>query len=457
MVLTGAHYIYIFFIVIILMAMMMKKDTIVPCILGVFLLALFYTNNIASSIGAVFNGLIISLVELGPIILIISIMVALSKSLESNYAIEYMIRPFSKVIKNETTAFFVIGFTMLILSWFFWPSPAVALVGAIFLPIAIRSGLPAIGVAVSLNLFGHGLALSTDFIIQGAPSITSGAAGLEVADVINNGMILFWVMAIVTIGVAFYMLKKDIKNGLFKDELSDIKEISIKTFNKKAKISTFLVLISFSLDIVAMSIFSLRGGDATALLGGTAIFLLIIINIINHGKESLEKICDNITDGFSFGIKIFAVIIPIGSFFYMGEVSPLTQLLGDVLPSNSQGLLSDIGVYLSQIVPLNKYIVCAMETLVGFITGLDGSGFSGMALAGSTASVFGTAINANVGTLAALGQIGAIWTGGGCLVPWAVVSAAAICGVSPLELAKRNLIPVVTGLVVTSIVAMFII
>jgi hypothetical protein len=457
MVLTGAHYIYIFFIVIILMAMIMKKDTIVPCILGVFLLALFYTNNIASSIGAVFNGLIISLVELGPIILIISIMVALSKSLESNYAIEYMIRPFSKVIKNETTAFFVIGFTMLILSWFFWPSPAVALVGAIFLPIAIRSGLPAIGVAVSLNLFGHGLALSTDFIIQGAPSITSGAAGLEVADVINNGMILFWVMAIVTIGVAFYMLKKDIKNGLFKDELSDIKEISIKTFDKKAKISTFLVLISFSLDIVAMSIFSLRGGDATALLGGTAIFLLIIINIINHGKESLEKICDNITDGFSFGIKIFAVIIPIGSFFYMGEVSPLTQLLGDVLPSNSQGLLSDIGVYLSQIVPLNKYIVCAMETLVGFITGLDGSGFSGMALAGSTASVFGTAINANVGTLAALGQIGAIWTGGGCLVPWAVVSAAAICGVSPLELAKRNLIPVVAGLVVTSIVAMFII
>lgn len=457
MVLSGAHYIYVFFIVIILIAMMMKKDTIVPCILGVFFLALFYTNNIASSIGAVFNGLIISLVELGPVIMIISIMVALSKSLESNYAIEYMIKPFSKVIKNETTAFFIIGFTMLILSWFFWPSPAVALVGAIFLPIAIRSGLPAIGVAVSLNLFGHGLALSTDFIIQGAPSITSGAAGVEVSDVINNGMVLFWVMAIVTIGVSFYMLKRDIKNGLFKDELNNVKEVSIKQFNIKAKIATFLVLILFLLDVVAMFAFDLKGGDATALLGGTAIFLLIIINIINYGKKSLEQICDNITDGFLFGIKIFAVIIPIGAFFYMGEVSPLTQLLGNVLPSGSQGLLSDIGIYLSQIVPLNKYIVCSMETIVGFITGLDGSGFSGMALAGSTASVFGTAINANVSTLAALGQIGAIWTGGGCLVPWAVVSAAAICGVSPLELAKRNLIPVVTGLTVTTIVAMFII
>ncbi len=36
MVLTGAHYIYILFMVIILITMIMKKDTIVPCILGVF-------------------------------------------------------------------------------------------------------------------------------------------------------------------------------------------------------------------------------------------------------------------------------------------------------------------------------------------------------------------------------------------------------------------------------------
>lgn len=457
MVLTGAHYIYIFFILIILFTMIMKKDTIVPCILGVFLLALFYTSNLSSSVGAIFNGLIISLRELGPVIMIISIMVSLSKSLEDNYAIEYMIKPFSKVIKNETTAFFTVGISMMILSWFFWPSPAVALVGAIFLPIAVRSGLPAIGVAVALNLFGHGLALSTDFIIQGAPSITAGAAGIDVSSVINDGMILFWVMAIVTIGVSFYMLKRDIKNGLFKDEIKENKKVEVKVFNIKAKIATFLVLILFSLDILAMFKFDLKGGDATALLGGTAIFLLIIINIINHGKGSLDNICENITDGFLFGMKIFAVIIPIGAFFYMGEVLPLTDLLGEVLPATSQGLLSDIGVALSEVVPLNKYLVASIQTIVGCITGLDGSGFSGMALAGSTAAVFGTAIDCNVGALAALGQIGAIWTGGGCLVPWALVPAAAICGVSPIELAKRNLIPVLTGLAVTTIVAMFII
>ena len=78
--------------------------------------------------------------------------------------------------------------------------------------------------AVAINLFGHGLALSTDFIIQGAPSITAGAAGIPVESVMTEGMPLFWVMAIVTISVAFYMLRRDIKNGLFEQELAVAKK-----------------------------------------------------------------------------------------------------------------------------------------------------------------------------------------------------------------------------------------
>ncbi|WP_458415477.1 hypothetical protein ACNQFZ_18315 [Schinkia sp. CFF1] len=45
--------------------------------------------------------------------------------------------------------------------------------------------------------------------------------------------------------------------------------------------------------------------------------------------------------------------------------------------------------------------------------------------------------------------------GGGTIVPWALIPAAAICGVNPFELARRNLVPVVIGLVVTTVVAMF--
>lgn len=454
---TGAHYIYILFIIVILITMIMKKDTVVPCILGIFCLGLFYTNNIAGSLGAVFNSFIVSLGELGPIILIISIMVALSKALETNHAINYMIKPFSRFIKNPTTAFFVIGIAMMLLSWFFWPTPAVALVGAIFLPVAMRAGLPAIGVAMALNLFGHGLALSTDFVIQGAPAITAGAAGIEVFDVISQGMPLYWIMAVVTISVAFWGLRKDLKKGMFREELQDVEHEEIKEFNKNAKIATFLVLIGFILDIVAMSVFDLKGGDASALLGGTAVFLIIIINLMNHKKKCFDVTCENIIEGFVFGIKIFAAIIPIAAFFYMGEVAPITSVLGEVLPANSQGLLSDIGVALSNTIPLNRFAVCSIQTVVGAITGLDGSGFSGISLVGSLANVFGTAIDGSVGALCALGQIAGIWTGGGCLVPWGLISAAAICGVSPIELAKRNFKPIIIGFVVTTIAAMFII
>jgi len=455
--LTTAHYIYISFIFIILVTMILKKDTVVPCILGIFSLGIFYNKTVFGAIGAVFNSFIISLNELGPIILIIAIMVALSKALEENDAIEYMVKPFSKVIKNPTSAFFVTGVVMLILSWFFWPTPAVALVGAIFLPVAIRAGLPAIGVAVALNLFGHGLALSTDFFIQGAPSITSGAAGIEVADVINDGMILFWVMAIVTIAVAFYTLKRDIKKGLFLNEVKDTEEKQEKKFNIKARIATLMVGVAFTLDIAVMFIFDLKGGDATALLGGTAVFLIILIDLMNYGKDSFDKVCENIIDGFVFGIKIFGAIIPIAAFFYMGEVDPLTSVFGPVLAKGSGGLLSDIGIAISNSVPLNKVAVAGIQTVVGAITGLDGSGFSGISLVGSLASVFGTAINASIGGLAALGQIAGIWVGGGCLVPWGLISAAAICGVDPIELAKRNFKPVIIGLIVTTIVAIFII
>ena len=457
MVLTGAHYIYILFMLAILIIMIMKKDVIVPCILGIFCLGLFYTQSIPQATNAVFNALIVSLNELAPVILIISVMVALSKALEDNNAINYMIKPFSKIIKTPTTAFFVVGIVMFLLSWFFWPTPAVALVGAIFLPVAMEVGLPAIGVAMALNLFGHGLALSTDFVIQGAPAITGGAAGIEAAQVISEGMPLFWVMGIVTIAAAFYYLRRDLKKGIFKEELKQVEHVEIKSFNKKAKIATLLVLIGFALDIAAMYALNLKGGDATALLGGTALLLIVIINAMNHKKDCLDSVCKNVIDGFVFGIKIFGAIIPIAAFFYMGEVAPITSVLGEVLPAGSQGLLSDMGIALSQAVPLNKLAVASIQTVVGAITGLDGSGFSGISLVGSLASVFGTAVNASVGALCALGQIAGIWVGGGCLVPWGLISAAAICGVSPVDLAKRNFKPIMIGFVVTTIVAVFII
>ena len=55
-----------------------------------------------------------------------------------------------------------------------------------------------------------------------------------------------------SIGVAFYGLRKDIKKGKFDLELQAVEHEEITEFNPKAKIAVFLVLIGFVLDIVAM-------------------------------------------------------------------------------------------------------------------------------------------------------------------------------------------------------------
>ena len=442
--------------VVVLITMIMKKESIIPCILGIFFLGLYYNKSLIGALGAIFSALTVALNELGSVIIIIGIMVALSKALQENRAIDFMVEPISKVVKNPTSAFFISGIFMLLMSWFFWPSPATALVGAIFLPIAIKAGLPEIGLAMAINLFGHGIALSTDFIIQGAPSITSGAAGIGVNEVMSEGVILYIVMTVVTIGTAFYMIRKDLKIGKLDTKIMKVDQIRIKDIHLPAKISIWLVIIAFILDIVAMYKFDLKGGNATGLLGATAIMLLIIINFMNNPNTTLDKVTEQLVEGFVFGIKIFAVIIPIAAFFYMGDMS-LVTVFGDVLAEGSQGLLGDIGLALSEVVPFNKIAAACIETVVGGITGLDGSSFSGMSLAGSTAAVFGAAIDVNVGALSALGQIAATWVGGGCIVPWALAPAAAICGVKPVDLAKRNFIPVMVGLVVTTIVAIFII
>ncbi len=47
--------------------------------------------------------------------------------------------------------------------------------------------------------------------------------------------------------------------------------------------------------------------------------------------------------------------------------------------------------------------------------------------------------------------------GGGTVIPWAIIPVAAICGVDAFELAKKNLKPVVIGLIITTIVAIIII
>ncbi|WP_071396026.1 hypothetical protein [Bacillus tuaregi] len=459
--LSAIHFLYVLFIVFIIGFMVMRRDTTLICIIGIFAIAIMATGSLAGSVISIFTGFVYAITELLPTILIISIIVAMSRSLTITGINDVMISPFSRFIRTPGLAYWIIGLLMMVISFFFWPSPAVALMGAVLLPVAIRVGLPALGVAMAMNLFGHGIALSGDFVIQAAPKLTGDAAGLPVQEVISASIPLVIVMGAVTTVCAFYFLKRDIKSGKLittSHEVTAVQKTSQPSLlsNNQKRFFALLIPILFAIDVAVMSLLDLTGGDATALIGGTSIFILILITLVSHKSKGLEQTTDYIIEGFQFGFKVFGPVIPIAAFFYLGDAG-FTTIIGDYLPKASNGIVNDLGVALASAVPLSKEIAAITLTAVGTITGLDGSGFSGISLAGSIASLFATAIGSGAATLTALGQIAAIWVGGGTLVPWALIPAAAICNVDPFELARRNLLPVTIGLVVTTIVAMFLI
>jgi hypothetical protein len=115
-----------------------------------------------------------------------------------------------------------------------------------------------------------------------------------------------------------------------------------------------------------------------------------------------------------------------------------------------------LGQALANAVPLSRIPVAIVQAIVGGITGLDGSGFSGLPLVGTLAQALGSATKLDVATLGALGQYFAVAVGGGTIIPWAVIPAAAITGTDPVEIARRNLWPTLIGFVGVVIVAIII-
>ncbi|MFD2371573.1 hypothetical protein ACFSO0_16725 [Brevibacillus sp. GCM10020057] len=459
--LAWIHGVYVLFVLGIILLMVLRRDTSLISIVGIALLGLVATGSLTMAIGGIFGSFIYAITELLPTILVICIIVAMSHVLTDTGVNETMIRPMTHLIRNPTLAYWVIGLVMMVISWFFWPSPGVALIGAVMLPVALRAGLPAIGVAVAMNLFGHGIALSGDYVIQGAPTLTAKAAGIPVQDVITASVPLVIVMGLVTTIAAFWYLRKDMKIGNIPATSSEtaapdsvFAPVRVPLSGGVRKTLAAAVPILFLLDVVAMFALDLRGGDATALVGGTALLILLVATMLAHKQKGLEVVTTHLISGFQFGFKVFGPVIPIAAFFYMGD-SGFVKVFGEVLPAGSQGIVNDLGIALAHTIPISKEVAALTLSAVGVITGLDGSGFSGITLAGSLAQLFATALGSGAATLTALGQIAAIWVGGGTIIPWALIPAAAICGVDPFELARRNLYPVSIGLLVTTIIAMF--
>ncbi len=459
--LTAAHWVYGLFMILVLLTMALKRETPLVCIVGSFILGWVVTGSLVGGVQAIFNSITVAASELLGIVVIISIIVAMAKMLEETGLAEMMFQPMQKALKSPGIAFWVMGLVIMIAAWIIWPSPAIALVGALLLPGAIKAGLPPICAAMAISMFGYGCALTTDFIIQGAPGITAKAANIAVGDVMWKSLPMLIVFGAVALPLSFRSVMKDVRASAGKpiewapfevpEEQKAEREKWLKAAPGFKKLALPVIAILFALDIIGMLTLKLRGGDATALLGGTVGVIMVFVALGVYGKEGFEKISEHGRAGFMFGVRIFAPVFLIASFFFMGSPGTAKAIFGE----GAKGLLFDLGQALASIVPLSRIPIAVIQAVVGGITGLDGSGFSGLPLVGTLAQGLGGPTKLDVATLGALGQYFAVAVGGGTIIPWAVIPAAAITGTDPVEIARRNLWPTLWGFVAVIIVSIF--
>jgi hypothetical protein len=196
----------------------------------------------------------------------------------------------------------------------------------------------------------------------------------------------------------------------------------------------------------------LQGGEAAALVGGIALMVMFGAAYARSGPKFLETAADHIVDGLVFAFKAMGVVLPIAGFFFIGNAEFATTILSVPEGDTAPNLLFDLVVAGQEQLPANALITAFGIMIVGIVAGLDGSGFSGLPLTGSLAGSLADGAGVSSPTLAAIGQMGNIWSGGGTLVAWSsLLAVAGFCRVSAVDLARRCFVPVIAGLAVATV------
>ncbi|MEU6752790.1 hypothetical protein ABZ914_41785, partial [Spirillospora sp. NPDC046719] len=181
--------------------MIARKNVVIPAIAATFLTAWTFTGSFVKGLESIFNASLTSASELFNIFLIIALVTALLGALRALGADRRMVEPFRLVMRSGHSAFWVLAFVTYAISLFFWPTPAVPLMGAILLPAAIAAGLPPIAAALAIAVAGQGMALSSDYVIQVAPGLSAKAANVGTDAVAGKAMVL----SLITGGVALFL------------------------------------------------------------------------------------------------------------------------------------------------------------------------------------------------------------------------------------------------------------
>ncbi|MEM5432211.1 hypothetical protein [Cupriavidus oxalaticus] len=503
-VIGAAHWIYLSGVAVIVLTMILRANVVVPSIVGTALVVFALTGSPVSALGGVFSASLVAAKELFNIFLVIAFMTALLNALKTLRSDIRMVEPFRVVMKNGHSAFFILAGITYVISLFFWPTPAVPLVSAILLPAAIAAGLPPLAGAMAIAIAGQGMALSSDYVIGVAPGISAKAAGAAVsaAVVADRALALSIITGGIALCLAYLSMRKHIvpacgtlldrwqaqaggtaeaiDGGITFDKAEIAKgtahteplatdsniEASLSMVARRrvkwSKCFAIVTPIAF-LAVVAVMVLpklgtgvqDLKGGDAAALVGGVAAVLMMLTTLAAEGPRRMLDVCpEHITDGFVFAFKAMGSVLPIAGFFFVGAGETAAQILG-LPPGKAPSLLFELIQAYQHMIPDNHVLVAFGVLLVGMITGIDGSGFAGLPLTGTLAGALGPVVGFDPATLAAVGQMGAVWTGGGTLIAWSsLIAVAGFARVPVLEAVRALLLPVLIGLGCSTVAAM---
>lgn len=503
--LVAAHWVYLAGVAVIILTMILRANVVVPSIVATFLVVLTLSGSAVTALGSIFNASFVAAKELFNIFLVIALVTALLNALKELRSDVRMVVPFRAVMKNGHVSFFVLALVTYGISLFFWPTPAVPLVSAVLMPAAIAAGLPPIAAAAVIAIAGQGMALSSDYVIGVAPGISakaSGAAATVIADralalsLVTGGIALLLVYAALrkhfvapneallthwqaqegngasaNLVDAGTMNKPAIARGTSRDEpllteediqreLGDIERRRVKwskLFAIMTPLAFFVVIALMILPTFVGGLPTIKGGDAASLVGGMAALLMILATLAMHGsRRMLDASADHITGGFVFAFKAMGSVLPIAGFFFLGANETAAGILS--LPADeTPSLLFDVVKNAQDWIPRSKYLVAFGVLIMGMITGVDGSGFAGLPLTGALSGALAPVSGSDAATLAAVGQMGAVWTGGGTLIAWSsLIAIAGFARVPVQEVVRVLMVPVLVGLAVSTLFAVIV-
>lgn len=438
-------FIYFSFILIIIITIILRKKPVLVGALGLFAVGIAESGNFFSGIQIAFRSLVVTAADLLPIILLIGLVVAMSALFKETGADQIILGPLLK-LKNIFAIYWLIGLLLLVLSLFLWPTPAVTLLGALLMPLLNNSKMNPIGLAVGLCIFGEGIGLAGDFVIQGAPGLVAKSAGIAIEDVIARSVPLVlgsgFLAAVIGYWQSLALNRRQAQSAqnseMLPQETAEGAGSSPGHISRRKKITLAVIFIAlFACSTGYLLLGGLRGDSAAAITGGMAILILIIGSVLSDYRSSLNTFVRYIQNGMKLAMSVFAPIIVIAGFFLLGTKDGSEN----ILLRSGAGYLEQLALYSAHYLALNIFTGSVIVIVTAVLGAMSGSGFSALPLVGGVAAALGQAAGLPVVPLAVLGQAAAIWTDA-TVIPWgfpAVVGA--ITRTDPVRLVRYGLLP----------------